>query len=701
MTTIEYGSEEQTRKDITELLKPAQRLKVSEAVTRYVWTKGPSGNYQPWDPEIAPYMLEPMDLLNSRRYRGVIFSGPARTAKTNALVDGFVGYDVKCDPSDFLIVQMSEDKASKFSKQRITPMMENSPELVECISPRAHDNNIFDKRFRAGNFLNIGHPSKRILSGSDYRRVALTDYDKHIRDVGGEGEGWWMALKRTQTFGSRGMCMAEGSPGYEIIDPKWQPSKEYPHEAPPTIGILNLFNLGDRRLLYWQCPSCQSYFPARFEYLDWDKKETDIKAASETVVCNCPVCGICGPDAIPPSEKNGMTKGAIWVPEGCKVNRFGQLEGNPRRSDFASFWMEGPAAAFQTWQELIFNWLSALQSYEKTNEENALKTTVNVDQGRPYLSRTKAEARSSDSLKDRAEETVKRTVPMRARFLMASVDVQGGKKRRFVVQVHAYGEGLEQWVVDRYNIRQSERKDDDGNFLPIDPSAYQEDWDLLIDQVVTKSYPLADGSGRRLAPLFTAIDIGGEKGTSGQTSVTDQAYKFYRRAKKNGHHRRIMLVKGASGKQQALIKESFPDNTRRKDRKASAAGDVPIYLLATNELKDQIANGLNRETPGPGYIHFPDWLGEWFFDELTYEVRNANGVWEKPGKGANEAFDLSCYSLAAAIHKGAHKIVDWDNAPAWARPLDQNSEVLTDEHSPANTAPRRRRGGRRTRFKIG
>ncbi|QUQ85825.1 phage terminase large subunit family protein [Escherichia coli] len=30
-----------------------------------------------------------------------------------------------------------------------------------------------------------------------------------------------------------------------------------------------------------------------------------------------------------------------------------------------------------------------------------------------------------------------------------------------------------------------------------------------------------------------------------------------------------------------------------------------------------------RDTPGPNYIHFPDWLGRWFYDELTYEERAA------------------------------------------------------------------------------
>ncbi len=43
-------------------------------------------------------------------------------------------------------------------------------------------------------------------------------------------------------------------------------------------------------------------------------------------------------------------------------------------------------------------------------------------------------------------------------------------------------------------------------------------------------------------------------------------------------------------------------------------------------------------------MHFPDWLGSWFYDELTYEERSSDGKWSKPGRGANEAFDLMVYA---------------------------------------------------------
>ncbi|MDP1131113.1 phage terminase large subunit family protein, partial [Klebsiella pneumoniae] len=51
----------------------------------------------------------------------------------------------------------------------------------------------------------------------------------------------------------------------------------------------------------------------------------------------------------------------------------------------------------------------------------------------------------------------KRSVPDGVIFMTATVDVQGGKSRRFVVQVTGYGEQGERWLVDRYNIRQSLR----------------------------------------------------------------------------------------------------------------------------------------------------------------------------------------------------------------------------------------------------
>jgi phage terminase large subunit GpA-like protein len=54
-------------------------------------------------------------------------------------------------------------------------------------------------------------------------------------------------------------------------------------------------------------------------------------------------------------------------------------------------------------------------------------------------------------------------------------------------------------------------------------------------------------------------------------------------------------------------------------------------------------------------VHFPKWLGSWFYDELTYEERSTDGKWSKPGRGPNEAFDLLVYADALAILHGYEK----------------------------------------------
>ena len=109
-------------------------------------------------------------------------------------------------------------------------------------------------------WLRIAWPTVSNMSGSTYRYVALTDYDRMPDDIDGEGAAFFLALKRVQTFLSRGMAMAESSPGRDITDPFWTPATL--HEAPPVGGILGLYNSSDRRRLYWKCHDCFEWFEA-------------------------------------------------------------------------------------------------------------------------------------------------------------------------------------------------------------------------------------------------------------------------------------------------------------------------------------------------------------------------------------------------------------------------------------------------------
>ena len=668
-----FASAKDIRRDIANLLKPPRRMKVSEAVAEYMRVPVGGGNSVKWDENTAPYILEPMNCLNSREYDAVIFVGPARTGKTVGLIDGWITYSIICDPSDFLLVQLTQEKASEHSRKRLDRTFRCSPEIAKRLSPRKNDNNVHDKYFRAGNLLKIGWPSINVLSSSDYKYVALTDYDRWPDDVDGEGDGFSLASKRTTTFMSAGMTLVESSPGKDIVDLKHH--QKSTHEAPPTTGILSLYNRGDRRRFYWQCPSCSEWFEPSMANMVGYRDDTDYVKASENARLQCPHCQT----LIEPDKKRALNIGGKWLKEGQTIDKDGVIHGDGRNSRIASFWLEGPAAAYQTWAQLTYKLLTAEHEFEMTGSEETLKAVTNTDWGLPYLPRSALEQRRSDELMERREETEKRTVPYGCRFLLAAVDVQGGRNRRFVVQIVGYGENSERWLIDRYNIKSSMRSNSDGESLPIDPSAYPEDWDLLISDVLDKQYRTEGLDGGFMPILAMAVDSGGEDG------VTDNAYKFWRRCKRDGLSKRVYLVKGDSTKRQKLITRTYPDNTSRSDRHAKARGDVPLYLLQTDQLKDRISNALSRETVGANYIHFPAWLGEWFFDELTYEERGQDGKWRKPGKGNNEAFDLFCYAHAIAILRGYERIKwgDEDNVPHWAKLPGSNPNVIRKE----TTAP--------------
>lgn len=642
------------RRDVSGILRAPRRMPVADAVSNYMRVPMGAGNSVPWDPDLAPYVIEPMNCLASREYDAVVFVGPARTGKTIGLIDGWIVYNIVCDPADMLVIQVSEEKAREHSKKRLDRTFRCSPEVKTRLSPRRNDNNVYDRTFRAGNYLKLGWPSVNIMSSSDYKSVALTDYDRFPEDIDGEGDAFSLASKRTTTFMSSGMTLVESSPGRDIRDTKWRRST--PHEAPPTTGILSLYNRGDRRRLYWPCPHCGEYFQPEMDNMTGYRDSSDPVLASEAAILQCPACK----GRITTDMKRALNMKCVWLRDGQSIDSKGQVSGDGRRSRIASFWMEGPAAAYQTWSQLIYKFLTAEQEYESTRSEETLKTVINTDFGRPYLPRASMEQRKSELLEQRAEDVPKRSVPDGVQFLTATVDVQAGRNRRFVVQVTGYGSMGERWIVDRYNIRYSLRCDGNGESIQVDPASYPEDWDLLLTDVFDKTWPLASDPSKGMRLMSMAVDSGGEDG------VTDNAYKFWRRCRREGLGKRIYLFKGDSVRRSKLIQRTFPDNTGRSTRRAQATGDVPLYLLQTDALKDRVNNALWRDSTGPGYVHFPAWLGSWFYDELTYEERSNEGKWSKPGRGANEAFDLLVYADALAILSGYEKI-KWPSAPEWAR----------------------------------
>lgn len=645
-----------------DMIRPPERLTVSQAAEKYRIIDGLK-----WSNDTAPYLTEPMDLMGSLKHIGMIFVGPQRTGKSEMFLN-WLTYTERCDPADMMTVDMTRTVARDWSNKELKRYFNRMKKAGTSVLKH----NVHDVTFKSGMSLLMKWPAITELSGKTIPRLFLRDYDRMPVDVDGEGNAFDLTQKRAESFKRFGMCVAESSPGFEIEDPKWVPST--PHEAPPTKGILELYNRGDRRRWYWKCPECREAFQPEFRHLRYPISSDEMESASQ-VTLPCPHCGF----VMLPSMKGELNRGGRWLREGQRWNVDGTVSGRGRESDIASFWMFGPAALYQNWSSLVVNYLRAMAAYEKSGDVGPLKKTVAGDQAVPFLSPDKSEGRKPDSLSDRAEDwggsMEEPVVPPEVRFLVATVDVQAGSRSSFVVQVHGIAPGRDVYLIDMFKIRKSNRVDEDGERITIDPAGYVEDWQVLVERVIERTYPLADGSGRRMQIKMTGCDSGGEAG------VTPNAIIFWRwlRDQRPGYELKFQLIKPHGNVKEPRYTVKYIDSAR-KDRHSGARGDVPFLMLNSNLMKDQISNMLGRSEPGNGMVHFPYWAPSWLYSQLTSEVRTAKG-WEKTSTRVhNEAFDLLYYAVGVCLTSAINiERLDWDKPPRWAAEWNRNNELIVAE----------------------
>lgn len=643
-------------------------MTVSEAAEEYRDLDNAPAYVGPWMNEMNMALVEPMNMLTSRVFTGVVFVGPAQSGKTEMILN-FVLYTVKLDPMDMIIYSPTHAAARDFSVRRIDRLHRHSEAVGSMLLGTKDADNKFDKQYSTGSMLTISWPSVTELAGRPIPRVAITDYDRIPDDIGGDGSAFDLGSKRTTSFRSFAMTLAESSPSRLIDDPRWIRSTK--HEAPPTTGILALYNRGDRRRWNWPCPKCGSYFEGTFRDLVWDRTKKNALAAAATVHMACPAedCDY----RIHPDERFDMQQRGVWLKDGQTIDKDGTIHGEGPGTEIASFWMNGTAAMFVTWQKLVSMFIAADKEFQKTGSEEALKKFHNNDLGEPYMPKSMESERHPEVLAARAENLggtrEEPVVPLGVRFLVATVDVQ---KNMFVVQVHGImpGEPFDMVFVDRFRIHLNThgRKDGDDQIAWIKPGTYLDDWKNILTQVMKKSYPLADGSGRRMAVKQTGCDSGGKAG------VTSNAYAFVRWLREVGEGAKFHLIKGTGRPAAPRTQIDYPDANDGKN-KAAAKGDVPVLFLASNMIKDELSNKLDGMVPGKGMVRYPDWLEDWFYMELTSERRTEKG-WEKPAHTANEAWDLAYYCIGLCVSP-LIKVegIDWTKPPLWAEEWDKNNLI--------------------------
>ncbi|MNK62110.1 Phage terminase large subunit [compost metagenome] len=658
--------------DLAEMLQPPEQISVSQAAEKYRKLNNPGSYTGDWKNSMVPPMVEPMDMMISRNHEGVIFVAPAQTGKTDSLVVNTLVYHIKVNPMDVMLVCPTQIDARDFSFRRIDRLHRHSTEIGEMLMPGSSGDNVYDKHYRNGMLFTLGWPTASQLAGKPIPIMLITDRDRMDDDVEGDGEPYDLSAKRTTTFGSYAMTMAESSPSKPITDLKYICKG---HEAPPSEGILKLYNRGDRRRWHWPCPFCNQYFEGNFTDLEWDNDMigTNHEKAS-TVRMVCPHCK----ERIAPDYREEMQSWGIWLKDGQKINSKGIVTGPEPKTRIASFWLNGVAAAFTSWRKLVSVYLDAYDEFNRTGSEEALRKFYNTDLGEPYYPQSFSEDdRKPEVIRSRADKLLgQHLVPPGTNFLIATIDTQTNK---WVVQVFAIrgGERFDMIVIDRFDIKYSARLNENDERHWVKPHKELEDWDQITEQVIKKRYVLDEpdrvGPRRTMGIWYTTCDSGGRKG------VATMAYNYYRRLRAQNMHRNFMLLRGDHGLNLPRTRIGYPDSNQ-KGMLAGARGDIPVLFLNSNQLKDDLNSRLGCLTPGMGMFLTPTWLPDNFYTELCAEIRTPKG-WENPNDARNESTDLSYYCIGVCVSEIISiERIDWAKPPAWASAdWDVNLSVAVDE----------------------
>ncbi|KGJ23769.1 terminase gpA endonuclease subunit [Paracoccus sanguinis] len=662
-------------------LRPPERVSVSEfAEKRFLISSPMTSGLQRFSLDIAPYQREILDAFSDPDCQGVRLVAPSRSGKTQILFP-VLAHSVETNPMDVMIVQTSRQSAITFAKGDFARALEQNSWLEDKIRPGRTTNSMTMKRFRNGVIWSIVWPSAKNLAGVDRGIVCLPDYDRNDKDLDGEGSVYSQAAARAKLFGRRKKIFVESSPSLTPDHPiRFEP--ETPHQAPPYPGIFSLYNEGDRRWWYWRCfnATCREWFAAHPRYFEYPEEGT-IKERAAAARMVCPHCKTAySHDGDPETGAPGkydLNLGGRWVPDGMTISGDGVLAGemaNPPTgggNDYRSYWLFGPAAAQHTWQEMIENLLIG-EDEAKNGDEGKWKTALNTDLALPWIPPSSSAGRELEEVKERAEDYPQAVVPPGALYLLTTVDSQ---KFRWEIQTQAFGPEGRMWVIDRRAVKFSDRDHDNprtpGEKAWVRPGTYPEDWEKLTEALLSLKYPLADGSGVMVPALF-GVD------SAGSDATTDNAYAWWRGLAGSALTRsRVYLLKGDPNLKE-LTAIAYPDGTKRKNRRTSARGDIPILMISSNKIKDIVSSNLDRVVDGPGFVHLPGWAKDAWFRELISEQKHGEG-WVNTGRnGRNEAWDLVCYAVAlnrSELMRADR--VNWESGPvpSYAKPAADNPFV--------------------------
>ena len=333
----------------------------------------------PYRGQRTPFWREPKQALSPRSgVTTVIIEKAAQMGCTEISLNA-LGFYLDLAPAAILAVQPSLQMAARFSSQRLSEMLELSPDLAGLTATprggRLPASVLFKKTTSGACLILTGANSPASLRALPARIVLLDECDAYPGDVGGEGDPVDLAIQRAESYGSAKRILIISTPterGLSRID--------------------SLYQATDRRRFFVPCARCAEGIVLEFAHL---------RMEHGVALYRCPLCE----RDIQERDKLAMLEAGEWQPTSvCDPDTRGY-----HISQLYSPW--------SSWRDLLRRAAAAEGFPEK------LKVFVNGALGECW-SPPALEVPEAEVLMARAEPYPEGIVPAGAALLTAGVDVQ-------------------------------------------------------------------------------------------------------------------------------------------------------------------------------------------------------------------------------------------------------------------------------------
>jgi phage terminase large subunit GpA-like protein len=354
------------------------------------------------------------------------------------------GRFIHLDPGPMLAVYPKDDAAETYSKDRLAPMIRDTPVLRKIFGKgderkagTSHDasNTLSHKQFPGGHISMVGANSPTNLAMRPIRFLFADEIDKYPLSAGTEGDPITLAEERQAEFSANRLSVRACSPTIE-----------------GRSAIAASYDESDQRKAFVACPHCGGMQDLVWERVRWDTDDRD-RIRPETARYVCASC------EKPWSEADRLVAlqriewrqtrefdccGKHQKPEQWKIvhgvgralcSECGRMAVSNEHAGFYAWKIHAPK---QEMRDLVKKFRRAL-----AKGPEALKTFFNTQIARTW--KETGEAPEWTAVYERRDKYKMGTCPAGVLMLFAGVDVQ---KDRLEVRVWGFGRDRQRWLVD-------------------------------------------------------------------------------------------------------------------------------------------------------------------------------------------------------------------------------------------------------------